>query len=121
MKIGVALLISVFAIVALATGCAVAPEELQPPCSKPAWLDGKFDPTTPGYIVTFTDEVSDVTSVAQDLANKHSFELDGTYQSAIKGFGVKALTPRALADLRCDPRVLGVSFNERIRMGNRRR
>jgi hypothetical protein len=102
----------------LGNGCAVAPEVLEPPCAQPAWLDGKFDPGAPGYIVSFTDEVDDVVAVAQDLARKHSFALDGTYQSALKGFGVQVLTPRALADLRCDPRVLGVSFNEHIRIGS---
>jgi hypothetical protein len=106
----------VLAIMVLGNGCAVAPEVLQPSCSKPAWLDGKFDPKAQGYIVTLTDEVNDVASTAQELAQKHGFVLDDTYQSALKGFGVKALTPSVLADLRCDPRILGVSFNEHIRM-----
>ena len=108
--------VAVLMLVVLATGCAAAPEVIPPPCSQPGWLDGKFDPTAPGYIVTLADDVSDVVSVTQELARKYSIELDLTYQSAIKGFGVTALSPSALAELRCDPRVLGVSFNERIRM-----
>jgi hypothetical protein len=114
----IAALAVALAMMLLGNGCAVAPEVLAPSCAQPAWLDGKFDPGTPGYVVMFTEEVDDVIAAAQDLARKHSFALDGAYQSAVKGFGVEVLTPRALADVRCDPRVLGVSFNERIRIGS---
>ena len=116
MKKDIGDLVAVLAIMVMGNGCAAAPEILQPSCSQPAWLEGEFDPGAPGYIVRFTDEVNDVAAAAQELAQKHSFELDGTYQSALKGFGVKTLTPRALADLRCDPRILGVLFNEHIRL-----
>lgn len=105
-------------VMALATGCTVAPEVLPPSCTHPAWLDGSFDPRAPGYIVTFTEEVTDIASTAQELARKYSFALDNVYESAIKGFGVTTLTPSALAGLRCDARILGVSFNESIRIAN---
>jgi hypothetical protein len=107
--------------VTLVSGCAAAPEIIPPPCSQPAWLDGSFDPRASGYIVTFVDEVTDVASSAQELAQKYSFTIDNVYQSAIKGFGVKTLTPSALAELRCDRRILGVSFNESIRMSSNAR
>jgi hypothetical protein len=108
----------VISIMAGVTGCAVAPQVLPPPCTHPAWLDGSFDPGAPGYIVTFTDEVTDIASTAQELAQKYSFALDNVYESAIRGFGVTTLAPAALAELRCDPRILGVSFNESIRIAN---
>ena len=103
-------------ILACASGCSTAPAVVVPSCDRPAWLDGKFDPIAPGFTVTLTDAVSDKAAAAQDLARQFSLELDDQYQTAIEGFAIRAATPDVVAALRCDPRVLGVSFNEHIRM-----
>lgn len=106
-------------ILACVSGCSAAPSAVVPSCDRPAWLDGKFDPIAPGFTVTLTDEVPDKASAAQDLARQFSLELDDQYQTAIEGFAIRAATPDVIAALRCDPRVLGVSFNEHIRMRER--
>lgn len=104
---------SQFILVALAMigGCASAPEILDPGCDNPAPLDGKFDRRTPGYIVMFVDNVSDAEATTQELARKHSF-IPASIFRRFKGFSVQALTPQALASLRCEPNIRGVSFNE---------
>ena len=102
-----------------ASGCSTAPAVVVPSCDRPAWLDGKFDPVAPGFTVTLADNVADKAAAAQDLARKFSLELDDQYQTAIEGFAIRTAMPDVVAALRCDPRVLGVSFNEHIRMRER--
>ena len=98
---------------AVAAGCATTPEVLAPSCGEPAPVDGKYDPGAPGYIVQLVDDVADVTSFVHQMAQKHSFTPDAIYQTSIKGFSVKAMKPEALASLRCEPKVRGVSFDEK--------
>jgi hypothetical protein len=106
-------------LLACASACSTSPAIVVPSCDRPAWLDGKFDPIAPGFTITLTEEVTDKASAAQDLARQFSLELDDQYQTAIEGFAIRAATPDVIAALRCDPRVLGVSFNEHIRMRER--
>lgn len=111
-----------FALLCLAacvSACSTAPPIIAPSCDRPAWIDGKFDPVAPGFTVTLADTVTDKAATAQDLARTFAFELDDQYQTAIEGFAIRATTPATIAALRCDPRVLGVSFNEHIRMRER--
>ena len=102
-----------------ASGCSTAPPVIVPSCDRPAWLDGKFDPIAPGFTVTLAPDVTDKAATAEDIARKFSLELDEQYQTAIEGFAIRTATPEVIAALRCDPRVLGLSFNEHIRMRER--
>lgn len=99
-------------------GCVGHPSVLTPACERPAPLDGKWYPKTPGYIVTFVRDVDDARALAYELAAKHGFKLDSIY-GAVKGFSALELSPGALAGLRCEPKIGGVSFNEPTRiLGN---
>jgi hypothetical protein len=102
-----------------AGGCATAPSVVVPSCERPAWLDGKFDPVAPGFTVTLAEGVPDKGAAAEDIARKFALEIDDQYQTAIEGFAIRTATPDVIAALRCDARVLGVSFNEHIRMRER--
>jgi hypothetical protein len=94
----------------LMVGCVNQPTLLVPPCDKPAPLDGEWNPRTPGYIAMYVSGVVDARSLTSDLARKHGFTPESVF-GAVKGFSVRELSPEALAGLRCEPSVLGVSFN----------
>ena len=111
--------LALLALVILASGCSTAPPVVVPSCDRPAWLDGKFDPIASGFTVTLAADVADKAATAEDIARTFSLELDDQYQTAIEGFAIRTATPEVIAALRCDPRVLGVSFNEHIRMRER--
>jgi hypothetical protein len=102
-----------------ATGCAAIPEVLSPSCNQPAPLDGRHDPRAPGYIVQLVDDVADVHSFVHQIAEKYSFTPSAVYETAIKGFAVKTMKPEALASLRCEPKVRGISFNEQTTIAGR--
>jgi hypothetical protein len=102
---------SILTITIFMGACAAHPVVLAPVCEQPAPLDGKWDPKTPGYIVMFTEDVRDARSLAYELAGRHGFTPDGIY-GAVKGFSVSELSSRALAGLRCEPKIRGVSFNQ---------
>jgi hypothetical protein len=93
------------------------PAVLAPACEQPAPLDGKWDPKTPGYIVMFSRDVDDARYLAYALAAKHGFTPNSIY-GAVKGFSVLELSPQALAGLRCEPKIRGVSFNEPTRIAD---
>lgn len=95
--------------------CVAHPVVLSPACDRPAPLDGQWNPKTPGYIVMFSQDVDDARSLTYELARKHGFTPDSTF-GAVKGFAVSQLNPRALAGLRCEPKVRAVSFNEPTRI-----
>jgi hypothetical protein len=95
--------------------CVAHPVVVAPACEQPAPLDGNWNPKTPGYIVMFTEDVNDARSLTYQLADKHGFMPDSVY-GAIKGFSVSELSPRALAGLRCEPKIRGVSFNQPTRI-----
>lgn len=111
--------LAVLGLLVCAGGCSTAPGVVAPSCDRPAWLDGKFDSVAPGFTVTLAADVTDRAAAAEDLARKFSLELDDQYQTAIEGFAIRTAAPDVVAALRCDPRVLGVSFNEHIRMRER--
>lgn len=93
------------------SGCAADPV-LAPSCPEPAPLDGKYYHRAPGYIIRFRDDIQDVSPLVHKLALKYSFKPTAVYEAAIKGFAVRQLTPEALAALRCEPVILGISFDE---------
>jgi hypothetical protein len=103
----------------LIAACAAAPEVLAPPCSGPAVLDGVFNRRTPGYLISVNDSVTNIEFVVHDLANKYTFRPD-SIMSAVKIFSVKTLTPEALAGLRCEPTIRGISFDEPTRIARMR-
>lgn len=98
------------------SACSTAPQIIVPSCDRPAWIDGRYDTAAPGFTVTLAEDVDDKQGAAQELARKFGFELDDQYQTAIEGFAIRTTPPATIAELRCDPRVLGVTFNEHIRM-----
>ena len=98
-------------------GCATDPEILEPPCSSPAVLDGNYHQSTPGYLVSVQDSVTDIEALVHELAAKHAFKPD-SIMSTVKIFSVKELTPGTLAALRCEPTIGAISFNEPTRIGH---
>jgi hypothetical protein len=100
---------------AMISGCVSAPEVVEPNCSNPAPLAGKFDRRAPGYIAMFVDGVTNAEAMTRELAREHGFTPESTFRT-IKGFSVQVLTPTALAGLRCEPTIKGISFNERTQI-----
>jgi hypothetical protein len=105
----------IFVAIAMISGCISAPEILEPSGDNPAPLDGKFDSRVPGYTAMFVKDVTDAGATTRELARKHSFTPESIWGS-IKGFSVQALTPQALAGLRCEPSIRGISFNQRTQI-----
>jgi hypothetical protein len=105
----------IFVAIAMISGCTSAPEILEPSCDNPAPLDGKFDSRVQGYIAMFVNDGIDAGATTGELARKYSFTPESIFGS-IKGFSVQALTPQALAGLRCEPSIRGISFNQQTRI-----
>lgn len=99
-------------VLAMSSSCVSTPDLVEPSCSMPAPLDGTFDRRAPGYIVMFADGVSDAAAVTRELARKHGFTPESIFRS-IKGFAVEVIRPTALANLRCESTIKGISFNQR--------
>ena len=99
--------------------CASAPDILTPPCSSPAMLDGRYHQRTPGYLISVQDNVTNVESLAQELAAKHGFKPD-SIMSTFRIFSIKKITPEALAALRCEPTIRAISFDEPTHIGHMR-
>jgi len=76
--------------------------------------DGKIKKNSnkvPGeYIVVLDEDVTDVESLAAELADKHAGVKTNVYKHALKGFSVKMSEPAA-AQLSLDPRVFYVEEN----------
>ena len=64
-------------------------------------------------------DVADVHSFVDQIAEKYSFTPSAVYEAAIKGFAVNSRKPEALASLRCEPKVRGISFNEQTTIAGR--
>jgi hypothetical protein len=111
---GVQLVAVVLAILIIAA-CAAVPEVLEPPCSNPAALSGKYHRSTPGYLVAVAKSVTNIESLAHELAGKYAFKPD-SFMNRVKMFSVRTLTPEALAGLRCEPTIWHISFNEPTRI-----
>ena len=88
--------------------CANAPEILAPPCKSPALLDGKYHHRTPGYLVSVQDNIMNVESLVQELAAKYRFK-PNSIMSTVRVFLVKTISPEALAALRCESTIRGIS------------
>jgi hypothetical protein len=84
---------------------------LEPTCDRPAPLDGEWNSGTPGYIVDFRENIDDPGNVAHELGRKYGFVPESVFRS-IGGFSVVLLSPQALAGLRCESQVEGISFNQ---------
>jgi hypothetical protein len=89
------------------------PPVLSPPCDSPAPLNGIWNAAAPRYIVVFHDSI-DVRTEVDRLAARYGFQPRHVYEHALRGFSA-ALTPQALAHLRCEPSVssaqhVGVAF-----------
>jgi hypothetical protein len=89
------------------------PPVLSPPCDSPAPLLGTWNPGAPRYFVIFHDTV-DVRAEVDRLAARYGFQPRHVYEHVLGGFSA-ALTPEAVAGLRCEPNVsyvehVGVAF-----------
>ena len=93
-------LASVFALGA----CSGADTPVAPPGAAPP-VDAAIAAQAPRYLVTFTDEVSDVRGVAREMAVRGGFALEHVREHAARGFTAIVPAP-ALDALSRDPRVL---------------
>lgn len=109
---------SILTVTIFTAACVAPPAVHAPACEQPAPLNGKWDRKAPGYIVMFTEDVVDARSLAYELGDEHGFTPHGIY-GASKGFSVSELSPRALADLRCERQIRGVWFDEHMRISSR--
>lgn len=102
--------VAVAVLVLAMTGCAVDESVSQPDatCDNPAPLMGTRNPSAPGYIVVFKDEVN-AAATAEALARKYDFKTKFVYTSALKGFAAE-LSDAALAGVRCEATVKYVEF-----------
>ena len=108
-KFTVALLassLSVAALIACQTPSAVV---LNPPCSVPAPLLGKFDRRAPGYIIMLRKGFF-ASDEGSRLALKHGFtpSFVGTRSRIFSG----NFEPTTIAALRCEPSVELIEFNQ---------
>jgi hypothetical protein len=117
MKTNGARLVALLVATLLIAACAAVPEVLEPPCSDPAALSGKYHRSTPGYLVTVAESVTNIESLAHELAGRYAFK-PGSIMKRIKVFSVQTLTPEALAGLRCEPTIRDISFNEPTRIAH---
>ena len=69
----------------------------------------------PLYLVTFTDDVTDVAGVARAMAIRGGFALKHVREHAARGFSA-VIPPAALAQLRADPRVLILEADGPVRL-----
>ena len=79
------------------------PLVLSPPCDSPAPLAGIWNADAPRYIVVFQDTI-DVRTEVDRLAARYGFQPRHVYEHVLGGFSA-ALTPQALANVRCEPSV----------------
>jgi len=93
--------------------CAAAapqkPEVLTPACKNPAPLQGQWNPDAAGYFAIFKDGV-DGPKTTDLLMKKHGFTVEGDL-SLTGMFFVKALTPKQIAALRCEPQIRLIEHN----------
>jgi hypothetical protein len=99
--------------------CANAPEILAPPCDSPVMLDGKYHHRTTGYLISVRHNVMNVESLVHNLAAKHAFK-PSSIMSTVRIFSVETISPEALAALRCEPAIRGISFDEPTTIGHMR-
>jgi hypothetical protein len=95
----------------LLCACALNSDILDPPCDQPAPLEGQSDPGVSGFIIGVRESTSYPGILAHELGRKYGFIPDAIFRAG--GFSVVEITPRALANLRCDPDVENVSFIRR--------
>lgn len=64
------------------------------------------------YIVTFRDDVTDVTAAAQSISGLHKGALKHVYKAALKGFAVQNISAADAAAIASDPRVVRVEADQ---------
>ncbi|MEA2765177.1 MAG: hypothetical protein QOK07_1581, partial [Gemmatimonadaceae bacterium] len=110
MKKAVTLAVAVFAF----TACedASGPESTVRALAHSAVNAAKDVPIPGDYIVTFRDDVTDVTAVAQSISGLHKGALKHVYKSALKGFAVQNISAAAAAAIAADARVVRVEADQ---------
>jgi subtilisin family serine protease len=69
-------------------------------------------PISGDYIVTFRNDVTDVSAVAQSISGLHKGALKHIYKSALKGFAVQNISAAAASAIAGDPRVARVEADQ---------
>lgn len=98
-----------WAMLAIAAATLTACQDTSEPIAPDMQLRGpsasKSDKIAGSYIVTLSDDVTDVAAVANELGIKHKGSLKHVYKSALKGFSIDDLSDEEAALLADDPRV----------------
>ena len=82
-----------------------------PACTSPAWLSvPKSGTPTDDYVVMLEKGTPD--AEADELARRHRFVV-ATRLSILPGFST-TLHPRTVAELRCEPAVVGITESRRV-------
>ncbi len=71
-------------------------------------------PISGSYIITFTDDVSDIPGLAKQLANQSGGNIKFTYTAALKGVALSNIPDQAVDGLRHNPRVKVVEQDQSI-------
>ena len=85
------------------------------PSGSPGFPSLGVQSQAPLYLVTFTDDVTDVAGVARAMAARGGFALKHVREHAARGFSA-VIPPPALAQLRADPRVLILEADGPVRL-----
>lgn len=83
-------------------------KEIQPSCSEPARLNGKYDPAAPGYIVMLKNATDTKMEMAR-LAARFGFKVKVPLE-AISSFSAE-MSPEVVAKLRCEPTIKSIDRN----------
>ncbi len=116
-RLVVRVLLAATALALFAAGCSKKPASLTSPVAGDglapivhASAGGRAIPGS--YIVVFKNGQSrDLDGMVNQLANRHNFLARFRYRNALNGFAAN-LTPRALSELRADPRVDYIEENQ---------
>jgi hypothetical protein len=93
------------------TGPTAADLPLEPSCGNRAALSGNPADLSPRYIVAFHQE-TDARRETARLAATYGFRPERVFAVGFKGFAAD-LTPAVLGELRCEPAVDFVEYNQR--------
>jgi uncharacterized protein len=84
-----------------------------PICTKPARLEGEVDAAAPDLVVTLKGFTADPKAVAAELSKKYGFEILWVFPLNYGGgFRASLLTSSELAQLRCEPNVEVVRYDD---------
>jgi len=83
-----------------------------PACAHPARLEGHFD-GSPSIMVKLKSSTRDAQAVGMALSKKYGFKIVWWFRAVFKGFIAPYLAPGEIAELRCEPDVELVEYDQR--------